>query len=317
LIAWKADESDTEGCRDAEKIFISTLNRRPVDLVAVLQQLLLPCTRRLETAGFNWQHDTGCLIFVHTYQYESVVRALQDCTLRPSHVIFTESLEYLVEDALAQIHERCKTCEEVTVEATSEPGSPTSGTARSSVEEDATASLVDGCENKGCVGSSLARFEERAERCGRSIVCLEKRTFLTYVPRAPDVEDAVQSAPDGMAEHMNPRRRECEWERQNSAAALDLHSSVDADVDASLDDGRESKGCGSSLAQFKERTEECGLSIVRLEKRTFLTYVPRVSDVEDVVQSTTDGKAQAVNPRRRECEWKRQNDAASSASSAM
>merc|ERR1719210_3096091 len=87
-------------------IFIGKLNRIPKPLRVELGEgpSLRSCREALEEAGHSWRLLSGAMVFVHPRQYPVVRAALDDAELRPYHVVFAESLGYLMEETLA----RCK-----------------------------------------------------------------------------------------------------------------------------------------------------------------------------------------------------------------
>merc|ERR1719324_1150298 len=84
-----------------EHILLCTLNRRPKELQAALSKTFKPYIEALAENGHNWTLEEGSLVFVYPYQYESTMLALQGRKLWPSNLIVAESLEYLVEEAIA------------------------------------------------------------------------------------------------------------------------------------------------------------------------------------------------------------------------
>lgn len=89
-----------------DRIIIGKLNRLPKSLREELSggASLRACRNALEAAGHPWKLLPGALVFVHPRQYRAVVSALSFDEIRPYHVIFSESLRYLLEETLA----RCK-----------------------------------------------------------------------------------------------------------------------------------------------------------------------------------------------------------------
>eukprot|EP00438_Fugacium_kawagutii_P014813 Skav234787 [mRNA] locus=scaffold69:69756:70532:+ [translate_table: standard] len=63
------------------------------------------CRAALEAAGFQWLQDSGAKVFVHPWQFESIMATIvqQDVQLRPHHVIVSESLEHDVEASLSDL----------------------------------------------------------------------------------------------------------------------------------------------------------------------------------------------------------------------
>merc|ERR1712118_350355 len=57
----------------------------------------------MEQAGYSCELPEKALIFVKPEQYETTKRALLNEEVHPFHIIVTESVEYLVDEALAEI----------------------------------------------------------------------------------------------------------------------------------------------------------------------------------------------------------------------
>merc|ERR1712100_703397 len=90
--------------REQDKIILGKLNRIPKALRDELCEgaSLRSCRSALEAEGHAWKLASGALIFVHPFQYRAVILTLSCHDLRPYHVVFSESLGYLVDEALAQ-----------------------------------------------------------------------------------------------------------------------------------------------------------------------------------------------------------------------
>merc|ERR1712118_459846 len=69
-----------------------------------------PCRDALESDGFTWKDRSGALIFVHPPQHRAVMWKLVDMKieLKPSHIMFAQSLERLVDEALHACNGVCK-----------------------------------------------------------------------------------------------------------------------------------------------------------------------------------------------------------------
>lgn len=58
------------------------------------------CRDALASGGHPVEVPGGCLVFVHPHQYDDVLRAVDFTTLSRADIIFSASLEYLVEETL-------------------------------------------------------------------------------------------------------------------------------------------------------------------------------------------------------------------------
>lgn len=61
---------------------------------------LRPCRDALFVQGHEVEIQGGCLVFVHPWQYEDVLRAVGNMPLTHADIIFAASFEYLVEQTL-------------------------------------------------------------------------------------------------------------------------------------------------------------------------------------------------------------------------
>jgi len=65
---------------------------------------LRPCIDSLDAAGLSCRHHSGALLFVYPKQFEDVSRAIAGGPrLHPFNIIIAESLEYLLEEVLAEM----------------------------------------------------------------------------------------------------------------------------------------------------------------------------------------------------------------------
>lgn len=89
----------------ADAVCLLRFNRRPEDMVSTLEEgaSLRACRANLAEAGYDWKLISGTFVFVHPEQYASVMRAIVGWELKGHHVIISESLEYLLEEALNDI----------------------------------------------------------------------------------------------------------------------------------------------------------------------------------------------------------------------
>jgi len=124
---------DTSDASPQEGVFLLNLNRNPKAAMDALYTgpSLKKCRDALEDMGLPCQLPTGALVFVETCQYDAVRHALDGKVLRSSDVIVTESLEYLVEEALqgcgkgcyakSRLQLRCATDDHSSATASTEP----------------------------------------------------------------------------------------------------------------------------------------------------------------------------------------------------
>lgn len=100
----KEDEDCHCAATDRDQIMLGKLNRISKALREELScgASLRACRDALETAGYPWRLLSGTLVFVHPCQHRAVISALSLCELRPYHIIFAESLGYLIEETLAR-----------------------------------------------------------------------------------------------------------------------------------------------------------------------------------------------------------------------
>jgi len=103
VTAAEGDDGDPE-----EEILLSKINRNTKLLRHAFLQgpSLRPCRDALEAAGHPCKLVSGALIFVRPMQYRHALKALSNIELHPNHIVFTNSLEYLVEETL----DSCKAC---------------------------------------------------------------------------------------------------------------------------------------------------------------------------------------------------------------
>jgi hypothetical protein len=96
-----AEESPPQNAN--ESTFLSKLNRIPKHLRDALcyGKALRRCREDLEREGLAWKLPNGALVFVKPEQYGASIEAIRAEDLKPDHILFTESFEYLIEEALA------------------------------------------------------------------------------------------------------------------------------------------------------------------------------------------------------------------------
>jgi len=98
------DHANSEPPDDRDRVILGKLNRMPKALRSELigGASLRSCRDALENAGYPCKLLSGTFVFVHPWQYRAAVAALKCHELRPYHIVFTESLGYLVEETLAR-----------------------------------------------------------------------------------------------------------------------------------------------------------------------------------------------------------------------
>merc|ERR1740121_885106 len=100
-----SNEDAQEQINDAalDRVHLIRFNRRPKELHKQLAHSpsLRACREALRIEGFDWKLSSGPSLFVHPWQYVSVVQALPEHGMGNSDVVVTESLEYLLEECLS------------------------------------------------------------------------------------------------------------------------------------------------------------------------------------------------------------------------
>ena len=105
---WPHSPGRSEGPPFPDRIFIGKL--RKVSHMSWLRAelsrgpSLRSCREALEEAGLSWLLLSGAMVFVHPRQYPDALASLGADDLMPRDVVFAESLDHLVREALA----RCK-----------------------------------------------------------------------------------------------------------------------------------------------------------------------------------------------------------------
>lgn len=89
---------------DRDRIVLGNINRFTKDLAELLREgvSLKPCREALEAAGYPFRTPEGAMLAVHPHQHPGVRRALADIDLKPSNLVFAESLEHLLEEAFSR-----------------------------------------------------------------------------------------------------------------------------------------------------------------------------------------------------------------------
>jgi len=170
-----------------ERVHHIRFNRRPKELHKQLAQSpsLQACREALRIEGFDWKLSSGPSLFVHPWQYVSVVQALPQHGFGNCDVVVTESLEYLLEESL------------------SNAGNGVWAKTRETV-------ALTGAASSSCQGSTgTGRVVEAVQRAAHEwFETLEaSRTFLCVAGPRRNAASVVQSATNSrMQAFANPRR---------------------------------------------------------------------------------------------------------------
>jgi len=181
-----------EGAED-DAIFLGKLNRNP----EVVRQALCGgpslkyCRTALEAEGKSWRHASGALLFVQPWQYCHVLEALGSINLKPDSIVFSASVEYLVEESLASCRAAwLKTRRQIVSDAFA--------------SEAATASSEDVPDSEDASHHSGKDAEAANEEL--EYVVIVERTFVCLVPAHRAMAGVTQSSTDAHSNHgKNPR----------------------------------------------------------------------------------------------------------------
>jgi len=182
--------------KEPENIFLGKLNRIPRELLKEFAEgaSMRPCRDALLAQGLSWKLGSGAMIFVYPWQHSEAMAAVGDTRLHPDHVVFAESVEYLVAEVLERHNIWMKTRSPLDVGDIS--------------RNDMTSSSHDsGC--KADVGSDErgSELNKREFDVPWAPLVVEERTFLCLVPPNPVQDSAVTaSSTDVHNKHANPRR---------------------------------------------------------------------------------------------------------------
>lgn len=102
---WEADDyAEADPQVEEDQVILAKVNRMSKSLRSELTDgaSLRSCREALEAAGHPWKLLCGTLVFVHPCQYRAVMSALSCYELRPHHVVFAESLGFLLDETLAR-----------------------------------------------------------------------------------------------------------------------------------------------------------------------------------------------------------------------
>jgi len=172
---------------DSNPVLLLTCNRRPECLVIELTQgkSLHQCRMNLEAAGLLWRLPSGALVFVHPEQYAKVTSTIAALELKAFNIVIASDLEYLLEEALANVGQRAwmKAREHIDI-------------AGESVRTVSHRAIPLSDSNK--LGQSEFGLEDKLEF---------SRTFLCSAPQRRRPESVSQSTTEARSRAgLNPRR---------------------------------------------------------------------------------------------------------------
>lgn len=183
-------ESEPQQAEEQDHIVLGKLNRMSKALRKELSEgaSLRCCRDALEAAGHSWKLLSGTLVFVHPLQYRTVMSALSCFELRPYHIVFAESLGYLLEETLARykgswlassmpVQENIKNSSEVGMASESGTSDPEADERTSSGSALKTGVLESNVED------------------GKLVMCVQ-RTFVCIVHQSTNLEGHVTASAD-------------------------------------------------------------------------------------------------------------------------
>jgi len=176
----------------SEQVFIGKLNKLSREVRAELAEgaSLQICREELNAAGKDWKLDNGVFVFVHPAQYDNAMVALREKRLFPDQVVFAESLEYLVAEAL----DRCRTW----MRSQEGLSLPANDTARHGIP----------AASSSTAGSSSCHAQAGDYDVPWAPHVVIERTFLCLAPAVRAVSSAVTvSSTDARKPQANPRRK--------------------------------------------------------------------------------------------------------------
>jgi len=183
--------------KEPEIIFLGKLNRITRELLKGFAEgaSMRPCRDALLAQGFSWNLGSGAMIFVYPWQYSEVMVSPGAKHLHPDHVVFAESVDYLVEEVLEGHNVWMKARSPLDV---------------GDVGRDVMTSSSHDSGCKADVGGDGGRGTEQNTRefdvPWTPLVTVE-RTFLCLVPPNPVQDSAVTvSSIDVHNQNGNPRR---------------------------------------------------------------------------------------------------------------
>jgi hypothetical protein len=153
-----------------EGIYLIKLNRIPKHCRDALcnGKELRRCREDLDRAGHAWKLPTGALVFVKPEQYRAAIESVAADDLKPDNVLFAESFEYRIEEALADFKQWAKQRTETHARAGRDPGLDASSEAATAGTLDQLYGIADGIDDP---------VEAIRRRVGRDELVIE-RTFV-------------------------------------------------------------------------------------------------------------------------------------------
>jgi len=176
-----------------EGLLLCKINRNSKQLRSELMEgpALQRCRDALEANGHLWKDLSGALIFTHPSQYCMALVGLEHTQLQADHIVFAESLEYLVEEAMS----RCKSAWMKIRIAISGSSSEIATFGGEEIES------VSG----GSTASEQLDWSEYAE-------IIVQRTFVTLVLRQAAESEVTKSTTDAhLHSTANPRHSKSAW----------------------------------------------------------------------------------------------------------
>jgi len=176
--------AEPEASLTKEKLFLVQFKRCPAQLPEALTSglALKSCRTALEEAGHQWRLPDGNLIFVHPWQYRVALQASWPA-IRSFSVIFSEGLEYLVEESISNV-------------------------ARGAVAKSRSVLRTEGSASDEAM-LDTQDLEERgsfAQGIVEEPTLVTVRTFLDFIPRYLNPASVVQSSTEIHGGGLNPRR---------------------------------------------------------------------------------------------------------------
>jgi len=100
--------NEGEPSEDSDALFLLQFKRHPCVLRDTLlgSHALLQCRHGLTDHGYSYELPSQALVFVHACQYREVMAMIAGQNLKQSHVLVSNSILYLVEEALSTIPSR-------------------------------------------------------------------------------------------------------------------------------------------------------------------------------------------------------------------
>jgi len=177
-----------------EGLLMCKINRNSKQLRSELMEgpSLQRCRDALAANGNLWKDLSGALIFTHPLQYRMALVGLKHTQLQADHIVFAESLEYLVEEAMS----RCKSAWMKIRVAISGSSSE-------------IATFGGGEEIESVSGGSTSSEQLDWSEYAEIVV---QRTFITLVLRHAAESEATKSTTDAhLHSTANPRHSKSAW----------------------------------------------------------------------------------------------------------